>query len=52
MPVVEPDTGIVFCPAGNLDGELGIQPQGHRFVGSKLGARKEDPMGSVVGALD
>lgn len=38
MPVVEPDTGIAFCPAGNLDGELGIQPQGHRFVGSK-GAR-------------
>jgi hypothetical protein len=35
MPVVEPDTGIAFCPAGNLDGELGIQPQGHRFVGSK-----------------
>ena len=35
MPVVEPDTGIAFCPAGNLDGELGIQPRGHRFVGSK-----------------
>jgi len=35
MPVVEPDTGIAFCPAGNLDGELGIQPGGHRFVGSK-----------------
>jgi hypothetical protein len=35
MPVVEPDTGVAFCPAGNLDGELGIQPQGHRFVGSK-----------------
>jgi hypothetical protein len=35
MPVVEPDTGVVFCPAGNLDGELGIQPQGHRFLGSK-----------------
>jgi hypothetical protein len=33
--VVEPDTGIAFCPAGNLDGELSIQPQGHRFVGSK-----------------
>lgn len=35
MPAVEPDTGVAFCPAGNLDGELGIQPQGHRFVGSK-----------------
>ena len=35
MPVVEPDTGVAFCPAGNLDGELGIQPQGHRFAGSK-----------------
>ena len=34
MPVVEPDTGIAFCPAGNLDGELGIQPQSHRFIGS------------------
>jgi AcrR family transcriptional regulator len=34
MPVVEPDTGVVFCPAGNLDGELGIQPQNLRFVGS------------------
>ena len=35
MPVVEADTGIAFCPAGNLDGELGIQPQSPRFVGSK-----------------
>jgi DNA-binding transcriptional regulator YbjK len=35
MPAVEPDTGVAFCPAGNLDGELGIQAQGHRFVGSK-----------------
>jgi DNA-binding transcriptional regulator YbjK len=34
MPVVEADTGVAFCPAGNLDGELGIQPQSHRFVGS------------------
>lgn len=41
MPVVEPDTGIAFCPAGNLDGELGIQPQGHRFVGSKLRVHEE-----------
>jgi DNA-binding transcriptional regulator YbjK len=35
MPVVEADTGIAFCPAGNLDGELGIQPQSPRFVGSQ-----------------
>jgi hypothetical protein len=35
MPVVEPDTGVAFCPAGNLDGELGIQPQGRGFVGSQ-----------------
>jgi AcrR family transcriptional regulator len=41
MPVVEPDTGIAFCPAGNLDGELGIQPQGHRFVGSRLRVHEE-----------
>ena len=34
MPVVEAATGIAFCPAGNLDGELGIQPRSHRFVGS------------------
>lgn len=34
-PVVEPETGVVFCPAGNLDGEFGIQSQSHRFVGSK-----------------
>jgi AcrR family transcriptional regulator len=34
MPVVEAATGVAFCPAGNLDGELGIQPQSHRFVGS------------------
>jgi hypothetical protein len=40
MPVVEADTGIAFCPAGNLDGELGIQPQSHRFVGSKASWHK------------
>ena len=34
-PVIEAETGVVFCPAGNLDGELGIQAQSHRFVGSK-----------------
>jgi hypothetical protein len=34
-PVVEPETGVVFCPAGNLDGDFGIRAQSHRFVGSK-----------------
>jgi AcrR family transcriptional regulator len=35
-PVVEPDTGVVFCPAGNLDGEFGIpRTQSHGFLGSK-----------------
>jgi hypothetical protein len=29
-PVVEAETGVVFCPAGNLDGEFGIRSQGHR----------------------
>jgi hypothetical protein len=32
-PVVEPETGVVFCPAGNLDGEFGIRNQ--RFIGSR-----------------
>jgi hypothetical protein len=26
-PVVEEETGVVFCPAGNLDGEFGIRPR-------------------------
>jgi hypothetical protein len=26
---------MVICPAGNLEGELGIEPQLHMFVGSK-----------------
>ena len=34
-PTAAPELGIVFLPAGNLDGELGIEPQGHMFVGSK-----------------
>jgi hypothetical protein len=36
MPVVEPETGIAFCPAGNLDGELGLQAEGHRLVDSRI----------------
>lgn len=35
MPTVEVDTGVAFCPVGNLDGELGIQPQQSRFAGEK-----------------
>jgi hypothetical protein len=34
-PVVEEETGVVFCPAGNLDGEFGIRTHGHRLLGSK-----------------
>jgi hypothetical protein len=34
-PVAMPELGIVFVPAGNLDGELGIAPQAHMFTGSK-----------------
>jgi AcrR family transcriptional regulator len=35
-PVAEPDTGVVFCPAGNLDGEFGIRrTHTHGFLGSK-----------------
>jgi hypothetical protein len=35
MPVVEPESGIAFCPVGNSDGELDLQPQGRRFIGSR-----------------
>jgi hypothetical protein len=34
-PAAAPEHGIVFLPAGNLEGELGITPQAHIFVGSK-----------------
>jgi hypothetical protein len=34
-PAAAPEHGIVFIPAGNLDGELGMTPQMHIFVGSK-----------------
>jgi len=30
-----PEHGIAFAPAASLDGELGIKPQNHIFVGSK-----------------
>jgi hypothetical protein len=34
-PMLLDDAGVVLCPAGNLDGELGIKPQAHIFTGSK-----------------
>jgi len=33
-PGIVQEMGIVFAPAGNLQGELGIKPQCHLFVGS------------------
>jgi hypothetical protein len=35
-PVVEEETGVVFCPAGNLDGEFDTQSQSHRFGHAKV----------------
>ncbi len=34
-PVLMADAGVVVCPAGNLEGDIGIEPQAHIFVGSK-----------------
>jgi len=34
-PTFEPEMGQVIIPAGNLEGDLGITPQFHMFVGSK-----------------
>lgn len=34
-PVVEAETGVVLCPAGNLDGEFGFRVQSHRLAGSR-----------------
>jgi hypothetical protein len=34
-PTALPAMGVVFAPAGNLRGELGLRPEGHMFVGSK-----------------
>lgn len=34
-PILVPAMQIVLCSAGNLEGDLGIEPQGHVFVGSK-----------------
>lgn len=35
MPERMPAIGLVVCPAGVLDGDLGIEPQMHMFTGSK-----------------
>jgi hypothetical protein len=34
-PIVDADAGVVFCPAGNLDGDFGAHSRSHRHVGSK-----------------
>jgi hypothetical protein len=34
-PTVMRDAGIAVAPAGNLEGDPGIRPQGHMFVASK-----------------
>jgi hypothetical protein len=36
-PMVEEAMGMVIAPAGNLDGDPGIRPSKHMFVGSKAG---------------
>ena len=44
-PMVEPETGVVFCPAGNLEGELGLRAQTARFFGFKaFGHRVADEL--------
>jgi hypothetical protein len=35
VPEANATAGLAICPAGNLDGDLGIEPQLHMFVGSK-----------------
>jgi len=36
-PTLMPEAGLAIAPAGNLDGDPGIRPAGHMFVGSKAG---------------
>ena len=36
-PMVDPGTHLVIAPAGNLEGDPGIRPTKHMFVGSKAG---------------
>jgi len=35
LPTLMPDQGLAVGPAGNLDGDLGVTPGMHMFVGSK-----------------
>jgi hypothetical protein len=35
VPMTVPDYSLAFLPAGPLEGDLGIKPQAHLFVGSK-----------------
>jgi len=34
-PTLAPSMGLVIVPAGNLEGDLGVKPELHMFVGSK-----------------
>jgi len=34
-PIVSKEMDMVFCPAGNLEGDLGMLPSAHYFAGSK-----------------
>jgi len=34
-PVIDAEVGLALCPAGNLEAEAQVKPQGHVFVGSK-----------------
>ncbi|MEP7242629.1 MAG: GFA family protein [Gammaproteobacteria bacterium] len=35
LPMMLPEHGLAICPAGPLEGDLGIKPQAHMFVASK-----------------
>ena len=35
VPMTAPEYSLAFLPAGPLEGDLGIKPQAHMFVGSK-----------------
>jgi hypothetical protein len=34
-PTISKEMDLVFCPAGNLEGDLNLRPEAHWFVGSK-----------------
>jgi hypothetical protein len=36
-PLLDSETGIALCPAGNLEGQVESATQAHVFVGSKAG---------------